>query len=178
MFELLRSDYNRHGKKILNPAFWALCNFRFGSWVLKIRFAPLRWLAMKIYGFIRFLLLITSCIELNLGATIGKDLHLIHSSNIHIHPKTIIGDRCGIMHDVTIGTNMDRKAPIIGNDVFIGAGAKVLGEIKIGDGATISANSLVTVNVPPHSVAIGVPARIIKGDRLNTLKVNISRRDE
>jgi serine O-acetyltransferase len=91
---------------------------------------------------------------------IGKELHLIHSGNIQIHPDTIIGDRCGIQQDVTIGVNVGPGTPVIGNDVFIGAGAKVLGGIKIGDGATIAANSLVISDIPPNSTAIGVPARV------------------
>lgn len=170
MFKLLRSDYDRHGRSLLNPTFWAISNFRFGNWIQKIKLPPVRWLAYKLYGLNHFLLLITCNIEINIGAKIGKDLHLIHSGNIHIHPKTVIGDRCGIMHDVTIGTNMGPGVPVIGNDVFIGAGAKVLGKITIGDGSIISANSLVTVNVPQKAVAVGVPAKIIKGDRLKALK--------
>ena len=163
MFDQLRSDYQRHGSSILNPALWAVCNYRYGVWALKIRFTPLRWIASKIYGLNFFLILITSGIRLNRETKIGKDLHLIHSGNIQIHPNTVIGDRCGIQQDVNLGTNMERKgAPIIGNDVYIGAGAKILGNVTIGDGARIAANSLVISNVPPGATAIGVPARIMK----------------
>jgi len=80
-----------------------------------------------------------------------------------VHPKTVIGERCGIQQDVTIGTNPERNgAPIIGDDVYIGAGAKVLGPVKIGDRARIAANSLVINDVPDDATAIGVPARIIR----------------
>jgi serine acetyltransferase len=65
------------------------------------------------------------------------------------------------MHGVTIGTNMDRGVPVIGNDVFIGANATIIGKIRIGDGARIAANTLVLSNVPPGTVAIGVPAKIM-----------------
>ena len=107
-------------------------------------------------------MLITCRIVIPREAKIGKDFHIIHTGNILIHPDTVIGDRCGILHDVTIGTNMKPGAPTIGNDVFIGVGAKVLGEITIGNGATIAANTLVTKNIPPGETAIGVPARIVK----------------
>ena len=67
------------------------------------------------------------------------------------------------MHDVTIGTNMDRPGvPRLGNNVFVGAGAKILGGISIGDGARIAANSLVVCDVPAGATAVGVPARVLQ----------------
>jgi serine O-acetyltransferase len=162
MFENIKNDYVRHGRSILNPAFWAVYNYRYGCWAAGIRFRPLRWIFLRFYGINLFFILITSGIRLYRETKIGNDLHLIHSGNIQVHPDTIIGDRCGIQQDVTIGINVGPGAPVIGNDVFIGAGAKILGKIKIGDGATVAANSLVISDVPPRSTAIGVPARIWK----------------
>jgi serine O-acetyltransferase len=163
MFKHFRTDYKRHGSSLLNPAFWAIFNYRFGVWALKIRFSGFRWVASKIYGLNLFLILITSGIELNRETKIGKDLHLIHSGNIKIHPNTVIGDRCGIQQDVHIGVNMDNVGvPVIGNDVYIGDGAKLFGPITIGDGARIASNSLVIHDVPPGATAIGVPARNLK----------------
>ena len=163
MFEQMRSDYKRHDSSLLNPALWAVLNYRFGVWALKLQFFPLRWLASKIYGLNLFFILLTSGIRLYREVKIGEDFHLIHSGNTSIHPKSIIGARCGIQQDVTIGNNNDRDgAPIIGNDVFIGAGAKVLGPVTVGDGARIAANSLVITDVPPKATAIGVPARMMK----------------
>lgn len=168
MFKQLKIDYRRHEKSVLNPAFWAICNYRFGRRAMRIKFAPLRWLLSKIYGMNMFLILITSHIRLYRETQIGKDFHLIHSGNISIHPQAVIGDRCGIQQDVTIGTNIGPGVPVIGNDVFIGAGAKILGAVKIGDGATIAANSLVITDVPPNSTAIGVPARVWKYSAVET----------
>ncbi|MEZ5458846.1 MAG: hypothetical protein R3E65_05920 [Steroidobacteraceae bacterium] len=82
--------------------------------------------------------------------------------SLSIHPDTVIGDDVGVMHNVTIGTNMSTTVPTIGNGVFIGVGAVILGGVKIGDGARIAANSLVISDVPPGSVAMGVPARVWK----------------
>lgn len=163
MFEQFRSDYQRHEQGLLNPALWAVWNYRYGRWALTVRFPPLRWLTSKIYGLNMFLILISSGIRLHREAIIGKDLHLIHSGNIHIHPATVIGDRCGIQHDVTLGNNMNRKGvPKVGNDVYIGTGATILGPVTIGDGARIAANSLIISDVPPGATAIGVPARIMQ----------------
>ena len=168
MFKQFKIDYRRHEKSLLNPALWAICNYRFGRRVMRIKFAPTRWFLNKIYGFNQFLILITSGIRLYRETQIGEDFHLIHSGNISIHPKTIIGDRCGIQQDVLIGTNIGPGVPVIGNDVYIGAGAKILGGVTIGDGVTVAANSLVINDVPPNTTAIGVPARVWKYSAVET----------
>jgi serine O-acetyltransferase len=163
MFNQLRDDYKRHESSLLNPALWAVLNYRYGVWAATLNPPPLRWIASKFYGLFSFLVLITSGIRLNREVKIGKGFHLIHSGNIQIHPNTVIGDYCGIQQDVTLGTAMERKgAPIIGNNVYIGKGATILGKVTIGDGARIAANTLVIDHVPPNTTAIGVPARIIK----------------
>ncbi len=160
MLKEMAADYRRHDASVLNPALWAVWNYRYGVWLDGIRFKPIRWILSKFYGLNLFFILITSGITLYRETKIGKDLHLIHCGNIAIHPDAVIGDRCGIMHDVTIGTNMVEGAPVIGDDVFIGAGAKVLGNIRIGNNVHIAANSLVITNIPDNATAMGVPAKV------------------
>ncbi len=163
MFDLIREEYRRHERSALNPALWAVLTYRYGVWAFTIESTPLRWLASKVFGLLFFLVLLSSGIRLHREAKIGKGLHLIHSGNIQIHPGTVIGDNCGIQQDVNIGVNMEREGvPVIGDDVYIGRGATILGPITIGDGARIAANSLVIQDVPAKATAIGVPARIIK----------------
>ncbi|MCC7074838.1 MAG: serine acetyltransferase [Deltaproteobacteria bacterium] len=158
----IKKDYVRHGSSARNFAFWAVANYRYGRWASELP-APLRAPAGKVYGLGLMLVEITSGILLNRETTIGEDFHLVHSGNTKIHPRSVIGDRVGIMQDVTLGTTVERNgAPIIGNDVFIGAGAKILGNVRIGDRARIAANSLVITDVPPDTTAIGVPARIMR----------------
>jgi serine O-acetyltransferase len=95
-------------------------------------------------------------------AQIGAKLYLPHSGNIIIHPGCSIGDNCSICHEVTLGTSLDKAGvPRLGNNVFVGPGAKLLGPITIGDGARIAGNSLVISDVPAGAVAIGVPARAL-----------------
>lgn len=115
----------------------------------------------KLYGLNQFSILIASGIQIPCEAQIGQDFHIIHLGNIIIHPDAIIGNKCSILPGVIIGTNMKRGAPVIGNNVFIGAGSKVLGAIIVGDGSKIAASSLVTIDVPPSALAIGVPTKII-----------------
>ncbi len=158
----LRRDYARHGSSIRNPAFWAVATYRFGRWANE-QPPPVRGAAGKVYGGLALAVEMASGILFNREATVGEDFHLVHSGNIKIHPDCVIGDRVGIMHDVTLGTAAEREgAPVVGDDVFIGAGAKILGPVKIGDRARIAANSLVVTDVPADTTAIGVPAKIMR----------------
>jgi len=100
---------------------------------------------------------------------IGKGLHIPHPIGIVINGKAKIGDYCTIMQQVTIGNKLeDEKVPEIGNNVFIGAGAKIIGDIKIEDNVIIGANSVVTKNVSKNCIVAGVPAKLI-GKRNDTL---------
>lgn len=162
LIEELRADYSRHGATLKNPAVWALAVYRFGVWSQEMQ-GPAGTLASKLYGTMYLGIQLATGMQLNREARIGKDLNLVHWGNTRIHPATVIGDRCGIMHDVTIGTNMERQGvPVIGDDVFIGAGAKILGPVRIGSKARIAANSLVLQDVPDGATAVGVPARILR----------------
>lgn len=79
-----------------------------------------------------------------------------------IHTATVIGDNCTINQNVTIGRNFgDKKVPVIGNNVYIGAGSVVFGEITIGDNAIIGSNSVVNKSVAPNAIVAGNPARVI-----------------
>jgi serine O-acetyltransferase len=162
LFEDLFADFKRHGSSLRNMAFWAVATYRIGNWTERLP-SPLKEVGGKLYGVLSFAVELASGITLNREARIGRDLHLVHSGNIKVHPGTVIGDRVGIMHDVTLGTGGPRDGvPTIGNDVFIGAGAKVLGPVKVGDGSWIAANSLVVQDVPAGTTAIGVPAKILR----------------
>ena len=117
-------------------------------------------LPRAIYYFMRFAF--TTSIPYT--ATIGKNTYLNNwGMGIVIHRRVVIGENCRIGHGVTIGGRSEHyEVPVIGNDVLVGVGAKILGPIKIGDHATIGANSVVIDDVPPYAVVAGVPARIIR----------------
>lgn len=90
-----------------------------------------------------------------------------HGCGCVVHQDTVIGKNCNIFQNVTIGSKWtdgicDGSAPIIGDNVFIGAGAVVIGPISIGDGAIIGANAVVLDNVPPYATIIGIPGRIAR----------------
>lgn len=156
----LRDDWDRHGRRLTNPALWALATYRYGRWSRNLPSRTLQRVGSKVYGGLALAVQISSGIEIGLDVDAGEELRLLHASNIKIHPEAVLGDRVSVMHDVTIGTNGNEGgAPVIGDDVFIGAGAKVLGSIRVGNGALIAANSLVITDVPEGVTMVGVPAR-------------------
>jgi len=95
---------------------------------------------------------------------------LPHPNGVVMHRDAVIGVNCMIMQQVTIGQLAEGGAPRLGDGVYVGAGAKVLGEITIGDGASIGANAVVLSDVPPGCTAVGIPARVVR--RRQTLKVD------
>lgn len=95
------------------------------------------------------------------GAEFGPGFVLIHSDGVVINGSVKAGSNVKIEHQVTIGAER-RQSPVIGNDVFIGAGAKIVGPVKIGDGARIGANAVVVHDVPPHTTVVGIPAKPVR----------------
>lgn len=104
-------------------------------------------------------------IEIHPGAKIGKNFFIDHGMGIVIGETTVIGDNVSMFQGVTlggVGTESIKRHPTIGNNVVIGAGAKVLGNITIGDNVRIGAGSVVVTSVPPNSTVVGVPGRVVK----------------
>jgi len=97
-------------------------------------------------------------------ASIGRNTILNWSGlGVVIHDHTVIGENCVIGHDVTIGgRSHDDRVPVLGNRVFVGVGAKIIGPVKIGDNATVGANAVVMEDVPANAIVAGIPARIIR----------------
>ena len=104
-------------------------------------------------------------IEIHPGATIGKNLFIDHGMGVVIGETTVIGDNCTLYQGVTLGgTGKDqgKRHPTLGNDVLVGAGAKVLGPFRVGDNARVAAGAVVLDAVPDNATAVGVPARIVR----------------
>ncbi len=100
--------------------------------------------------------------DIDPAAILGEGLRLPHPTGVVIHRDAVIGSGCMIMQQVTIGQMAESGAPIIGSNVYVGAGAKILGSVVIGDGVRIGANAVVLTNLPAHCTAVGVPARIVR----------------
>jgi serine O-acetyltransferase len=113
----------------------------------------------------------TTGIEIHPGATIGRGLFIDHGTGVVIGETAELGDYCTLYQGVTLGgTGKDKgkRHPTLGNYVMVGAGAKVLGPVVIGDNAKVGANALVLLNVPSDATAVGVPARVVRinGERV------------
>ncbi len=99
-------------------------------------------------------------LEIAVSQEIGGGLYIAHTYGTVIMPERI-GRNCTVVHNVTIGLRNENTFPDIGDNVFIGAGARVLGGIRIGDGAKIGANAVVITDIPAGATAVGVPAKVI-----------------
>jgi serine O-acetyltransferase len=103
-------------------------------------------------------------IEIHPGAVIGRRFFIDHGMGVVIGETAVIGDDCTLYHGVTLGGTSWEKGkrhPTLANDVVVGAGAKVLGPILIGEGARIGSNAVVVKDVPPGATVVGVPGKLI-----------------
>lgn len=139
------------------PGLWALFYHRIAHSIYN---RGLRFIPRFISAFSRLL----TTIDIHPAAQIGHRVFIDHGAGVVIGETAIIGDDVVIYQQVTLGgvsTSVGKRHPTIGNRVVIGAGAKVLGNITLGDDAKIGANSVVVKNVPFGATAVGVPARIL-----------------
>lgn len=131
----------------------AMLIYRLMQWARRYRISPLEMAFNKLNG------LLCNCV-IGRGAEFGPGFVLIHSTGVVINAGVRGGSGVHIEHQVTIGAER-RVVPVLGNNVFIGAGAKIIGGATVGDGARIGANAVVLQDVPPGATAVGVPARIV-----------------
>jgi len=160
MFENIRSDLRAHGGNWGAQGFWALAVYRFGRWRYRIEPPLLRKPFSLLYRIAFKWVQMVAGIELPCEVEIGRNFVIDHSGGIVVSGFARFGDDCRIRTGVVVGLSRveDPCAPVIGNNVDIGAGAKVLGRIRIGNNVRIGANAVVVADVPDDHVAVGVPA--------------------
>ena len=153
------------GKELwLDPAVWSIGCYRLGNWLHGARPFVLIRVPLKLVSYVlnKFCeVFMEMCIDPQ--ATIGPGLYIGHIGGVHINPQAVLGRNCNLAHRVTIGASaMGREgSPVVGDDVYIGTGATLVGKIKVGNGAKIAANTLVMSNIPAGATVMGVPGRII-----------------
>lgn len=162
MFEMIRADFRSHGSSLGSQGFWVMAVYRFGRWRYGIRPALVRKPFSLAYHILYKGVQVLTGIELPCEATVGRNFVIDHFGGIIVNGYTRFGDNCRIRSGVVIGLSRvdDPCAPVIGNNVDIGSGAKLIGAITIGDNVCIGANAVVNRDVPANSIAVGVPAQI------------------
>lgn len=152
----------------LNPAVWSIAAYRLGNWAYVGRPPAILRLPLKLISYL-FTMFCIVFMEMDIDpqADIGGGLYIGHIGGVHINPGAVMGRNCDLTHRITIGASaMGRQGvPILGDNVYIGTGATLVGKIKIGSGAKIAANTLVMTNVPEGATVMGVPGRIVMRPR-------------
>lgn len=112
--------------------------------------APVRWMTIALSG----------C-DIAAAADVGGGLQLFHPMGVVVGPRCVVGENCTLMQGVTLGHGRG-GSPILEDEVVVGPGAAIVGEYRIGAGAQIGANSVVTCDIPPSEIWVGVPARFLR----------------
>ena len=164
LFSLIAEDYRAHGRDWTLPGFRTLAVYRFGVWRMGVRSRLLRGPLSVLYrAAFRYCRNVYG-IELPYSASVGRHVVIEHQGSIVVHGASIIGDRCILRQNCTLGIrNMDAlaDAPILMAGVNVGAGAVILGRVTVGENAIIGANAVVLDDVPAGATAVGIPARIL-----------------
>jgi serine O-acetyltransferase len=161
VFDNVRADFRAHGGSLGSQGFWAMVVYRYGRWRYAIKPPFLRLPFSMAYHILFKYIQIVAGIELPCEVRVGKNFTIDHFGGIVISGFARFGDNCRIRTGVVVGlAHADRPcAPVFGDNVDIGAGAKVLGPIVIGNNVLIGANAVVIRDVPDNSSVTGVPGR-------------------
>ena len=165
LWQQLQEDWKAHGRDWTKPGFQAVAIQRFGVWRMSVKpillRAPLSIFYRSLYRRVRN----TYGIDLPYTVQLGRRVVIEHQGAIVIHGNSIIGDDCIIRQGVTLGNRyLDRplEAPVLGDRVNVGAGAKILGQVHLNDDVNIGANAVVLKDVPAGETAVGIPAKVLK----------------
>ncbi|MDX1915338.1 MAG: serine O-acetyltransferase [Methylophilus sp.] len=155
-------DLKAYREGLLAQGFWALQIYRFGHARFKYQFKLIRWPWAITHIILSKFSEVFFGVFIGPKAQIGRRFVIEHFGSIVIHGNTVIGDDCSVRQGVTIGNrqhNAPLDAPVLGSRVTVGAGAKILGKVVVGDDVDIGANAVVIKDVPSNHIAVGVPAR-------------------
>jgi serine O-acetyltransferase len=160
---LLREDLRTHGGNLFEQGFWAVAVHRFGNWRMdrtKLLRAPLTLLYRFLVKWVEW----TCGITLPYTVRLGRRVRIWHHGGMVLHAESI-GDDVHVRQNTTFGIARKdalHQLPVIEDRVDIGCGVVVLGAVRVGHDSVIGANAVVVKDVPPHSLAVGVPAKVVK----------------
>jgi serine O-acetyltransferase len=164
--ELLREDWETHGRSFAMPGLHALVLHRLAVWGSR-QPPPARILVRAVVGVLNLLLIRNVYgVEISRTTVIGRRVRIGHHQGLVLGTYAVLGDDCLLRQNVTLGQSNDAGSPDdqprVGNRVEFGAGATVIGPVRIGDGARIGPGAVVTTHVPAGATAFAAPARILK----------------
>jgi len=170
MFNNVLADLRAYNGNWSAQGFWVMVVYRFGRWRYGVRPKLLRRFFSLVYHVLYKFVQIVTGIELPCEVVVGRNFVIDHFGGIIISGYAKFGDNCRLRDGVVVGLRRveEKCAPIIGNNVDIGSGAKLLGQIRIGDNVLIGANAVVLCDVPDNSIAVGVPA-VVKPRHVHNL---------
>ena len=164
LWELWKEDFRTHERDLFSQGFWAIALHRFGNWRMdfpKLLRLPLSLLYKFLYKFVEW----TCGISLNYPVRVGRRVRIWHHSGMILGARSI-GNDVHIRQNTTFGVARrgDHRSlkPIIQDRVDIGAGVVIAGAITIGHDSVIGANAVVLKDIPPYSLAVGIPAKVVK----------------
>lgn len=162
MFDDIRADLRSYHGRWSEQGFWVMLVYRFGRWRYGVRPVLLRKVFSLLYKIAYKGVQVLTGIDLPCEAEVGRNFVIDHFGGVIVSGYAKFGDNCRIRNGVSVGLKRVEQpcAPVIGHNVDIGCGAKLLGPITIGDNVLIGANAVVVTDVPSDCIAIGVPATI------------------
>jgi serine O-acetyltransferase len=160
-----QADLARYPRRpwLKEQSIWAIAVYRFGRRVDRRKPGVRRKILEQLYWLLHRLTETATGIGIPKSVRVGPGLKIWHFGNIFVHADSVIGAQCTLRQGVTIGNRQEGgPAPVLEDDVELGAYAQVLGGVRIGRGAKVGAMSVVLRDVPPGATAVGIPARIIE----------------
>jgi serine O-acetyltransferase len=162
-FALLVEDFRTHDRKLFEQGFWAVATHRFGNWRMGLP-KLLRMPCTLLYRFLEKWVQWTCGITLPYTVIVGRRVRIWHHGGMVLHAASI-GDDVLIRHNTTFGIarrDQLHQLPVIEDRVDIGCGVAILGNVTVGHDSVIGANAVVVNDIPPHSLAVGLPAKVVK----------------
>ncbi len=159
---LIREDLKTHDGQLLEQGFWAISVHRFGNWRMGIKPKLVRAPFSIVYKFLYKWVEWTCGISLPYTVKMGRRVRIWHHGGMILNARSV-GNDVQIRQNTTFGvarTNRNYELPVVEDRVDIGCGVSILGRITVGHDSVIGANAVLLTDVPPHSVAVGVPAKI------------------
>ena len=145
--------------------------YRYGNWIHRRVRIPIVSHALWFFYWVGYFMIgyVICGSQIPAKCTIGKGLKLPHPFGIFFTNEVVIGENCMILQQVTIGTGgREADSPVLEDNVFVGAGAKIIGKVRIGSNVEIGANAVVVNDVPKDVTAVGIPARILPTSTAHT----------